>query len=413
MIHVKQTNLEVEVSAEVEKAYRGFVESNHSFLHVFQNQSLWTKAADYALHLRQSFSSLVVVGIGGSHLGAESFIKALNFPRKVVFFENPDPVGLTRRLNALKDLRQTHFLFISKSGDTFETLAIANWVIDQLKIFHLDVAKHCSVLTANDDAPLKRWSDNVGAFCLKVPKDVSGRFSALTPVGMLPLMFDLEKPLDDFFTEFYLGVDSVLRSDERGLQLTAIYNSLIQKNFKNMNFWIYSDQMLGFGKWFRQLWSESLGQLNLPYDLKVPVFVPCKGATDQHSYLQQVIAQNKKSVNFVLTLKKVCGDFTDQGLTEDYFGSKWHFGSQSFLDLFNAESMGLVKTFKELDIAYVHLEMEEVSLRSLVDFVLIHQIAIASIGGLLGINPFEQPQVEELKKRIFELQKSKNSASSI
>jgi glucose-6-phosphate isomerase len=413
VIQIKQHNLAFNIEADLNSSYTKFIESNHSFVAALQNQVLWQVTGEYARHLKDTFDELVIVGIGGSHLGAESFIKALTFPRTVSFFENPDPVGLTRRFSTIKDLSKTHFIFISKSGGTYETLAIGNWVIDQLKQAGLDVAKHCSVLTAEKDSVLKRWSDREGAWCLMVPPEVSGRYSVLTPVGMLPLMFALDKPLDQFFTDFYLGADSVLSSDERGQQLLHIYKNLIFNHTQTLNFWIYSDQMYGLGKWLRQLWSESLGQTNLPKGLNLPVFVLCKGASDQHSYLQQAIAQSAKSVNFVLTLKNLSDDFSNQGLGQDHFQSKWSFEDESFLEIFNSESMGLIKTFKELEIPYVHLELEDISFKSLVDFVLLHQVVVASLGQYLGINPFEQPQVEEMKKRLSELQKSKNKASLI
>ncbi len=410
MVKVVSHNLALNSSELLKKQYEDFIESNHSFVKALQNQILWQVTGEYARHLKDNFSELVVVGIGGSHLGAESFIKALTFPRKVIFLENPDPVGLTRRWNTITDLSKTHFLFMSKSGGTFETLAVANWVIDQLEKNGLDVPKHCAVLTANKDSVLKKWSDKVGAWCLLVPEDVSGRFSVLTPVGMLPVMFGMDQDLESFFTNFYSGADSVLGSNIRGIELSSIYYHLIENHIGTLNFWIYSDQMLGFGKWLRQLWSESLGQANLPKGLSLPVFVLCKGASDQHSYLQQAIAQSQKSVNFVLTLKELGDSVASQGLDQDHFKSKWDFSGQSFLNLFNTESLSLIKTFKELEIPFVHLELEEISLKSLVDFVLIHQISIACLGQFLEIDPFEQPQVEEMKKRISELQKIKNKA---
>ncbi len=413
MLNIISHNLEIKSNPALKEAYEGFIESNHSFIHVLQNKLLWQITGEYAGFLKKNFDKLVVVGIGGSHLGTESFIKALSFPRKVIFFENPDPVGIQRRWDAIEDLNRTHFMFISKSGGTFETLAIANWVIDNLKSKNLEVAKHCSVLTAKDDSALKVWSDKVGAWCLKFPEDVSGRFSALTPVGMLPLIFGLDKSISEFFSEFFQGADSVLGSHARGIKLLEIYNSLLVNQFQTMNFWVYSDQMLGFGRWLRQLWSESLGQTNLPKDLALPVFVLCKGASDQHSYLQQAIAKSQNHVNFILTLKKINSGFAEQSLEKDHFNSGWGFENRSFLDLFNAESMGLVKTFKELEIPFVHLELEEVNLKALVDFVLLHQVVIASLGQFLKINPFDQPQVEEMKKRISELQKSKIRAQML
>lgn len=413
MLKIVSTNIESNNNDSLIHAYDSFIESNHSFLKVLQNKLLWQITGEYASFLKKNFDTLVVVGIGGSHLGTESFIKALSFPRNVIFFENPDPVGLSRRWDSIKSFDKTHFIFVSKSGGTFETLAIANWVIDRLQQLDLDVSKHCSVLTAKESSEIKTWANKVGAWCLKFPEDVSGRFSVLTPVGILPLMFGLQTSHSDFFEEFFLGADRALSDRGRGLKLLELYSWILKEKFNTLNFWVYSDQMLGFGKWFRQLWSESLGQCDLPDGYKVPVFVLCKGASDQHSYLQQALARPDQHVNFVLTIKDFKSDLSSEVLKKDHFSSGWKFENESLTELFNAESLGLVKTFEEMKIPYVHLEIDQISLKSLVDFVLLHQIVIASLGQYLNIDPFDQPQVEEMKRRLAAIQKFKNKAEML
>lgn len=367
-----------------------------AFIDVILNPETLTSCFNRAQYLKNNFEELVVIGIGGSHLGAESFVKALSFPRNVIFMENPDPVGISRRLSALKDITKTHFVFVSKSGSTFETLAIGNWILDQLKILNLPVKKHCTVITEDEKNLLGKWAKAHEVFYVNAPAHLSGRYSVLSPAGLLPIYFALDVALE----EPLQGAIKAFNDESELIQYTSLLWGSIQNRYRILNFWNYSDQMQSFGKWWRQLWSESLGH-QLKGDLtSVPVCVLCRGASDQHSYLQQVIDQNQKQLNVVLTVKQTPEVKMDLEINKDQFGSDWSLSGTTLTRLFQRESNGLIKTFEDLDIPHIHLELKEIGLDHLTYFVIQQQLAIAILGHALDVNPYIQPAVEQMKLRI-------------
>ena len=401
MLSLKEHNLPLLPPRDLDPFVESYFDLPIPFLKVFKNKNLWLETNKFVDQLKNQFDQFVVVGIGGSHLGAESFVKALTFPRKVLFLENPDPVGISRRWKAFKDISKTHFIFISRSGCTFETLALANWVISQLKAQNLNLSQHSSVITAQKSSPLYQWAVSESVQCLLMPEELSGRFSTLSPVGVVPLLLALDISQKDFFEAFNEGIVYALNEKERTQQLVSAFHFMMANEEHTMNYWIYSDQMQSFGRWLRQLWSESLGQKNLDLQYSLPSFVLCKGASDQHSYLQHALGRPQGQVNFILTLKEVDQAFAEPSLENNYFQQvNWVYEGRRFLDIFNSESSALLKTFLDLGIPCCHLEMESISIPSLVDYVLLNQLAIASLGTYLNIDPFVQPQVEELKKRL-------------
>lgn len=370
------------------------------YIDVLLNSQQLQPAYDRAQELKAQFSQMAVVGIGGSHLGAESFLKALSFPRNVTFMENPDPVGIARRFSSLGDISKTHFVFVSKSGSTYETLAIANWILDQLQENHLSPQSHCTVITIDEEcSALKVWAQEQGVHLLEARKDLSGRFSVLSPAGLLPIYFSLdiklEAPLESALAAFHEEADLIKYA-------TLLYSS-IAKQYRVLNFWSYADQMLSFSKWWRQLWSESLGH-KLSGGMKfIPTCVLCRGASDQHSYLQQVIDQSQSQLNIVLTVSQTPDEFKHLKTTKDHFKSSWNLSDSHLEVLFKRESLGLIKTFSDLEIPYLHLEINDISLEHLSYFVIQQQLAIALIGHALGLDPYVQPAVEEMKLRVKEL----------
>lgn len=402
MLVLKKHNLPLQRPQKLKDFVKKYLEDpSVPFLKVLEDKNLWYEANKFVDNFKNDFDQFVVVGIGGSHLGAESFVKALTFPPKVMFLENPDPVGISRRWKTFKDISKIHFIFVSRSGHTFETLALANWVIGQLKKEKLNLSHHSSVITSEKSSPLYQWATSENVRCLLMPSELSGRFSALSPVSIVPLLFALDQSQEDFFKAFDEGVSLTLSQEERTQELVYVFYYMMTHKRQALNYWVYSDQMQSFGKWFRQLWSESLGHKDLGLQYSLPSFVLCKGASDQHSYLQHVIGRPQGQENFVLTLKEVDQTFVQPSLGENYFKeARWPYEGKRFLDLFNSESSALLKVLFDLGIPCCHLEMDSISIPSLVDFVLLKQLAVASLGKYLKINPFDQPQVEEFKNRL-------------
>jgi glucose-6-phosphate isomerase len=262
-----------------------------------------TKVQQLAKQVRQEFSTLVVLGIGGSDLGARALHQALNhtFYNQLdnqnhrLFFagDNTDPKELADLLDVL-DLEQTAFNVISKSGDTVETMSAFVYLRQKLAeaVGEENVAKHIIVSTDAEKGSLRTIVNREEYRSLVVPANVGGRFSVLSTVGLFPAA--------------YVGIeiaDLLAGAAEMDEQMAAapvaqnpamLYAALqylgYTKRHQSLSVVMpYADGLRGVAMWYRQLWAESLGKkemLNGQVVNSGPTPIAAVGATDQHSQVQ-------------------------------------------------------------------------------------------------------------------------------
>ena len=152
---------------------------------------LWDAAAEAANRLRERHQQLVVVGIGGSSLGARTLCQALLPSHKqqhVFFIDHLDEQLLDGLLNDRVKNIPTAWAIVSKSGQTMETLAVVDWMRNRLgqSYFH---SQNTTVITEKTENPLNSWSNQRQISQLEIPKDVGGRYSVFTAAGILPYLF--------------------------------------------------------------------------------------------------------------------------------------------------------------------------------------------------------------------------------
>ena len=242
--------------------------------------------------------NIVLVGIGGSSLGAKAFLSTFEFfDRKCYFMENIDPVSIRKTMRYVANSRSL-FIFVSKSGNTIETLSQAEYIINWLKGINIDVSKHCIAITAidkpNDLSRLARdnnikiypWQGNVG-----------GRFSALTISTLLPLAL-MGVKLDEIADAGKNIDDNILN----GLKGAVVNYLLWQKNYDVTVMMPYSDNLIDFSLWHRQLWAESIGKEGFG---SIPTCAT--GTVDQHSMLQMYLG-GKKNKFFTLIKTELKSD---------------------------------------------------------------------------------------------------------
>ena len=138
----------------------------------------------YCDSIPNTIETIAVIGIGGSSLGAKAiyeFLKPVHaLRRKLYFFESTDPINITDLLSKI-DLHKTHFLVISRSGSTVETFSIYKY------IYSLQNDPSAYTFITDQGSPLEKYADEINAAVLYLPKNVGGRFSVLSTVGLLPL----------------------------------------------------------------------------------------------------------------------------------------------------------------------------------------------------------------------------------
>src|SRR3984885_98894 len=234
----------------------------------------------------KGMKTVAVLGIGGSSLGGQA-LTALR--RKITpwveFHDNPDPFSWDAALKRF-DLKKTHFIAISKSGGTAETLMQVLTAAEALeKAGVKSLQKHFTIITEPHQSALADFADSIRAQKLDHPVGVGGRYSVLTMVGAVPgLVMGLN------FKQLRAGaqaaLDQVLNAkapaDAPAACGAALHYALAQQNkLATTILWPYTDDLAVFGGWWRQLWAESLGKNGQG---STPVSV--LGPVDQHSQLQ-------------------------------------------------------------------------------------------------------------------------------
>lgn len=358
--------------------------------------SLWKAADKRAAEIKESFRKLVVLGIGGSSLGGRTLLAALAPASKdVEFIENVDPCSWQRRVEALGDLSQVHFVVVSKSGSTMETLSVT-CAIKEVLISKSLFKNHCfTVVSDAGSNPLTEWARQNDIRELHIPSDIGGRFSVFTAVGLLPAAFagiNLEK--------LRAGGSWALQNQEFQLQLaSALYLSFSELKKSITVLWSYSDDLLTFGLWFQQLWAESLAKTVDRKNLKAPWVstpLPLVGTNDQHSVLQQVAEGTKDK--FALFLE--VASFTSMGpkISEPTFRGLEFMKGRKLGELLQAEALATRQALSGYGVPTAVLQIEELSPECLGALIMSTQLAVGLIGEIMEINAYDQPGVELGKK---------------
>ncbi|HTC84009.1 MAG TPA: hypothetical protein VK683_06620 [Rhizomicrobium sp.] len=352
-------------------------------------------AAKQAAALK-NFATVAVLGIGGSSLGGQALTALRKVSKPFVeFHDNPDPFSWTKALKRF-DLKKTHFVAISKSGGTAETLMQVLTATDALEKHGVkSLKKHFTIVTEPHQSALADFADSVGAVRLDHPLGVGGRYSVLTMVGALPgLVMGLN------FKQLRAGaqaaLDQVLNAatpaDAPAACGAALHYALSQQHkLATTILWPYVDDLSVFGGWWRQLWAESLGK-----DGQGSTPVSVLGPVDQHSQLQLF---RDGPGNALFTLMAV--DTKDKGpaaprARANALGLKYLAGKKMG-DLVDAEARATAQTlFKNgRPVRQICLpKVDEFHLGALIMHFMLETIIM---GKLMGVDPFDQPGVEEGK----------------
>jgi len=344
----------------------------------------------------KGFATVAVLGIGGSSLGGQA-LTALRKSSKpfVEFHDNPDPFSWAKALKRF-DLKKTHFIAISKSGGTAETLMQVLTAADALeKAGVKSLKKHFTIITEPHDSALAGFADSIGAAKLDHPLGVGGRYSVLTMVGLLPALLmglDVKK----LRAGAQAVLDEVLGAkspDAAPAALGAALHQALSEEGKLATtvLWPYVDDLSVFGGWWRQLWAESLGK-----DGKGSTPVSVLGPVDQHSQLQ-MFRDGPATALFTL----VTVDTKNKGPVAprdraNALGLKYLAGKK-LGDLVDAEARATAQTlFKNgRPVRQIHLaKVDEFSVGALMMHFMLETIIM---GRLMGVDPFDQPGVEEGK----------------
>ncbi len=366
---------------------------------------------DFANRNKNKFSHFVILGIGGSMLGPKTIVEALateTQKSKVICLDNIDPYIINQVLTKI-DLAKTLFLVQTKSGGTPET--IAQYVFFKSKVQQQGLAwqNHFVFVTDPKIGWLRQIANEENITTFEIPENVGGRFSVLTPVGLLiSSLIDLDtaKMLD--------GANQVAQNQLQDAFDVAVSSFLLNQRGKtNLVIMPYNSRLKTFTEWCIQLISESTGK---QFDLDgQEVFagltpIPALGATDQHSQLQLFKeGPNDKQFIFIETVDYlVTLDIPSEELESNK--SLNYLVNQSFNSLIQAEFEGTRQSLTESLRPSITLTIDRTDESSLGALFMFFELYTAFLGEMLNINTFDQPGVERSKVLTKEiLNRSKKS----
>lgn len=374
------------------------------FFRLPERSDLWTTSETRGREVKKNAHTLAVLGMGGSSLGGRAMLQALkkwSGTHHVEFIDNVDSDRFWKWLKSQKDLQGIHWVIVSKSGNTVETLTMAEFIDQHLvKTGHKKLSASATVISEIEDNPLMRWARKEGVPALEIPKDVGGRFSVLTPVGLLPAAF---YGLD--LTQMREGAAWALQQDELISRLVAQSLASFDRKEWITLFWAYSDGLRDFGLWTQQLWAESLGKRTDRKGGRAPrasTPMPAVGSSDQHSILQQVMeGERDKFVWFLRVKQSEDREMANPTATleRNLYDCQQLIQGKTMGQLFGAMATATREAMTREGIQNLTLTTEKLDERSIGALFMLFELVVGGIGEALDINAFDQPGVE-LGKRL-------------
>lgn len=366
------------------------------------------KAADYIKH---NCDVLVVIGIGGSYLGARAVIEALKSSNynalakdtpQIYFIGNSISPAMLNDVLAICENKDICVNVISKSGTTTEP-AIAFRVFRELvnkKYSKEEAAKRIFCTTDKAKGTLKELADKEGYETFVVPDDVGGRYSVLTAVGLLPIAcagIDIKALMRGAkFAQDSLNSENIEENDS--LKYAVIRNCFYDMGKKLECFICYEPCMTMFNEWLKQLFAESEGK-----DGKGLYPVSCIFSTDLHS-VGQYIQESGSKLMFETCVKfgKPLSDFTVEEEAGNIDGLNFLAGkTMSYIN--EKARQGTLLAHTEGGVANLVLESPAITEENIGYLIYFFEKSCAVSGYILGVNPFNQPGVESYKKNMFAL----------
>ena len=351
-----------------------------------------TKIKEYSKTITKK--DIAIIGIGGSTLGTIAiydFLKKTNNYSKILhFFESTDPMDIKSRLNRLT-LEDTHFVVISKSGTTIETISIFKYLSSLITIDKLN----CTIVS-EDDSKLTNYANKHKIKTFTIPKNVGGRFSVFSAVGLLPLSI-IGVDVDALLAGAKEVKDSFFSKGEHYEPTIQKARFLVEnKNRFNINvLFSYSTALEGFNKWYIQLWGESLGKININNTKQSHTPIGLIGPVDQHSFLQLIVeGKRDKTVTFI-KINDFNDDTTIPSNTLDGFDDLEHINDLPFSKLIEAQANAIIQDLK--DIPCDVITIEKVDEYNIAKLMYNYQLLTSCIGKFVQIDTYNQPGVENGK----------------
>lgn len=361
--------------------------------------------------VRRKFEFFIHIGIGGSCLGPQTLCSAIMhqfhcFREKrhmipnFIFLDNPDPNTITDLLDII-NLNTSSFFVVSKSGETDETLAIFMILYHRVlkRLGSTQVGEHFVVATTlQNHRTLLSIAEKEKLRVLPLPENVGGRYSAFTAAGIYPAA--VAGANIDSLLEGAAKMDKRTSTDNieaNPAYLNAAIHYLLDTNHqKDISVMMpYCNALWHFSRWYQQLWAESLGKQKDKTGIgQTPL--ASLGTVDQHSLLQLLLDGPNDKVITLVRLKEFNKDIKIPDVFRNISGVD-HLRNQDLSQVILSECKATEYVLTKHQRPNVRITLDTLDEFHMGELLYMFEVQTAMAGGLYGINPFDQPAVEEGK----------------
>ncbi len=392
-------------TANDEKEFVGWLELPTNY-----NKEEFDRIKKAAKKIKKDSDIFLCIGIGGSYLGARAVIEALTHtfynyekrktPQILYAGNNLSPNYINDLIDIIGD-KDVSINVISKSGTTTEP-AIAFRIFREFlenKYGVEEARKRIYCTTDKEKGALKTLAMEEGYECFVIPDNIGGRFSVLTAVGLLPISvagIDIDELMLGAKIAQEKYIESNLKYNE--CYQYAVIRNILFKDLKNIEILVnYEPKMHYFTEWWKQLYGESEGKDSTGI---FPAGVDF--TTDLHSMGQYIQQGRRNLFETVISIAKPESDITIKPDEDNLDGLNFMAGKT--LDFVNKKAMeGTVQAHVSGDVPNIIINIENLSANAIGHLIYFFELSCAVSGRILGVNPFNQPGVEEYKKNMFRL----------
>ena len=327
----------------------------------------------------KKFKTILIIGMGGSILGAKAIYDFLKHKTKknFIFIDNLDENYL-KSIKKNNNLSKSLFIIISKSGNTIETISNTYFFKSFLK------SKNTIILTENKNSFLRNLAKEKKFNFLEHKKFIGGRYSVLSEVGMLPaylMGFKVEN--------FKKNLGKFIYNKKIILSSANLINKLKIKNAKILVFFNYVPELNNFLYWSQQLFAESLGKNKKGF---IPVI--SNAPKDHHSLLQLYLDGPKDKVFYIVSSSKR-GNLKTKS---DFFNDNVQYlRKKKYNNIKDSQKNAFLAVLKNKKIPFREINIQKFNEDTIGKLFLQFIMETIFLGKLINVNPFDQPAVEEVK----------------
>ena len=411
-LHLMQDEVDISHSLLVEKAGKGNQFLGWIDLPLKIDETLIASIEADAKTIREKAEIIVVIGIGGSYLGARAIIEALSSPFSAFQNDHKNPLVLYAGHNLsqdyhaellqLLDRKEYALVVISKSGTTTEP-AIAFRLLKnhiEKKYGTDEAARRIIAITDSSKGALKSLAIKNGYKTYSIPDDVGGRYSVLSPVGLLPVAiagYDIRKLITGAGEMRKACIETSSLADNPAACYAAIRNSLYRMGSQVEILVNYEPSLHYFTEWWKQLFGESDGKEN---EGLFPAGVDF--TTDLHSMGQYIQEGQRMLFETVIHIQKPKHLLSIPIDEADLDGINYLAG-KTLHEVNNIAALATTLAHTTGEVPNLDILLPLLDERSLGELIYFFEFACGLSGYLMGINPFNQPGVEVYKNNMFAL----------